>query len=195
MKEINTVTNTIIETAWQRYCDKITRADFWALFAKIAAEASLPNGRFPTYVAIAAAAGGVIVPPNPSPYMPYLNIPFQYGRKDAVGDCNGGSFRADGVTHRLPGHQPGLSEFSEVYVRQMGLDVRTGVVLSGAHSTGHVHTAFSGFGHNDNLATLELDPLTNAWDETPWVFDNLYFDSLAIEVNKYTTLLVPLYMK
>ena len=113
--------------------------------------------------------------------MPYLNIPYQYGRKDAVGDCNGGSLRANGA-HRLPGHQPGLSEFTEVYVNQMGLDVRTGVVLSGAHSTGHVHTAFSGFGFNDNLAALADDPLTNAWDETPWVFDNLYFDSLAIEV-------------
>ena len=64
----------------------------------------------------------------------------------------------------------------------MGLHLRDGIILSGAHTVGHVHTQFSGFGHNDNLATLETDPLTNAWDETPWTFDNFYYDSLAGEV-------------
>ena len=179
LKEVNVIARTIIEPLWQEYCDKISRADFWVLFGKIAAESALANGRFNTAI---IAEGGVVIG-NPSPLMPYLNIPFQYGRLDAVGPiCDAGSFRADGVTDRLPGHLPGLSEFTEVYVNQMGLDVRTGVVLSGAHSVGHVHTQFSGYGFNDNLAALEADPLTNAWDESPWIFDNVYYDSLAGEV-------------
>lgn len=177
LKEKNTIAMTIIEPLWQQYCHLISRADFWVLFGKIAAESALPNGRF-TYFVTNDLTGG-----NPSPYMPYLNLPFQYGRKDAVGDCNAGAYRADGVTHRLPGHQPGLSEFTEVYVKQMNLRLRDGVILSGAHSLGHVHTQFSGFGFNDDLAALETDPVTNAWDETPWTFDNAYYDSLAGEVS------------
>ena len=55
------------------------------------------------------------------------------------------------------------------------------VVLSGAHSVGHVHTQFSGFGYADPLAELEQAALTNAWDESPWIFDNLYFDSVVGE--------------
>ena len=180
LKEVNVISRTIIEPLWQEYCDKISRADFWVLFGKVAAESALANGRFNTAF---VALGGVVIG-NPNPFMPFLNIPFQYGRPDAVGNCNLGSNRADGVTPRLPGHQPGLSEFTEVYVKQMGLDVRTGVVLSGAHSVGHVHTQFSGFGFNDNFATLELNPLNNAWDESPWIFDNVYYDSLIGEVSK-----------
>ena len=181
LKEVNVISRTIIEPLWQQYCDKISRADFWVLFGKIAAESALANGRFNTAF---VALGGVVIG-NPNPFMPFLNIPFQYGRPDAAGpNCDAGSYRADGVTPRLPGHQPGLSEFTEVYVNQMGLDVRTGVVLSGAHSVGHVHTQFSGFGFNDNFATLEVNPLNNAWDESPWLFDNVYFDSLAGEVSK-----------
>lgn len=182
LKEKNTIAMTIIEPLWQNYCHLISRADFWVLFGKIAAESALPNGKFSTYTSLAVAPGGVVLVANPSIYMPYLNIPFQYGRLDAVGTCDGGAFRADGVTHRLPGHQPGLSEFTEVYVKQMGLSVRDGVILSGAHSVGHVHTQFSGFGFNDDLKALEADPETNAWDETPWTFDNVYYDSLAGEV-------------
>ena len=198
LKEKNTIAVVLIEPLWQQYCDKISRADFWVLFGKIAAESALPNGKFSMFMAAAevAAPGAIPAPANPSNYMPYLNIPFQYGRKDAVGNCNGGSLRADGRTHRLPGHQPGLSEFTEVYVKQMGLDVRTGVVLSGAHTVGHVHTQFSGFGFNDALPLLEAAPTTNAWDETPWSFDNIYFDSLAGEVTYelYTYLLYILYV-
>ena len=181
MKEKNTIAMTIIEPVWQNYCHLISRADFWVLFGKIAAESALPNGKFTTYVI--KALGPLVEQKNENSRMPYLNIPFQYGRKDAVGDCNGGELREDGVSHRLPAHQPGLSEFTEVYVKQMGLSVRDGVVLSGAHTVGHVHTQFSGFGFNDDLAVLENNPLTNAWDETPWTFDNVYYDSLAEEVS------------
>lgn len=49
--------NTFIEPLWQSVCDKISRADFWALFAKIMAEeAALPEK---------------------------MNIPFSYGRQDS----------------------------------------------------------------------------------------------------------------
>ena len=185
LKEKNTIAMTIIEPLWQNYCHLISRADFWVLFGKIAAESALPNGRFNTFTNQALLPPGAAAL-NPTARMPYLNIPFQYGRKDAVGTCDGGAFRADGVSHRLPGHQPGLSEFTEVYVKQMGLSVRDGVVLSGAHSVGHVHTQFSGFGFNDDLKALEAEPLTNAWDESPWTFDNEYYDSLALEVSKHS---------
>ena len=184
LKEANTVAMTIIEPLWQQYCHLISRADFWVMFGKIAAESALTNGKFSTFVALGLVppGGAPPIPPNPSPFMPWLNIPYQYGRKDAVGNCDKGAFRADNVTHRLPGHQPGLSEYTEVYVKQMGLSVRDGVVLNGAHSVGHVHTAFSGFGNNDDLQKLAADPLINSWDESPWTLDNMYFDSLAAEV-------------
>ena len=55
------------------------------------------------------------------------------------------------------------------------------MVLSGAHSVGHVHTQFSGFGHPDTLDQLEQVATTNAWDESPWIFDNLYFASVVGE--------------
>ena len=74
LKEVNVIARTIIEPLWQEYCDKISRADFWVLFAKIAAESALPNGRFNTAF---VALGGVVIG-NPTPLMPYLNIPFQY---------------------------------------------------------------------------------------------------------------------
>ena len=56
------------------------------------------------------------------------------------------------------------------------------VILNGAHSVGHVHTQFSGFGFPDTLNQLEQASTTNAWDESPWIFDNLYFHSLAEEL-------------
>ena len=70
------------------------------------------------------------------------------------------------------------------------------VILSGAHSVGHVHTQFSGFGFNDSLEQLEQAALTNAWDESPWVFDNMYYDSVAAEpwlniVNPDSTNVIP----
>ena len=117
LKEVNTIAMTIIEPLWQKYCDKISRADFWVLFAKIALESGLPGGRFDKYV------GGVLgLPPAVAlgeNLNPYLNLPFQYGRTDAVGNCDAGA-------GRLPEHQPGLSEFQRVYVQNMGLRVRDG---------------------------------------------------------------------
>ena len=57
---------TIMEPIWQRYCDKISRADFWTLFAKLVVE----------YTA------------KPS----VVTINYQYGRKDST-NCNAGSGR------------------------------------------------------------------------------------------------------
>ncbi len=54
--EATSLVQTVIEPIWQQWCDKISRADFWALFAKMAAEAADPTRQ--------------------------LKIAFQYGRKD-----------------------------------------------------------------------------------------------------------------
>ena len=61
--EEGTVPVTVIEPLWQEYCDKISRADFWALLGKLAAERADPTHT--------------------------LIIPFQYGRKDAA-SCDDG---------------------------------------------------------------------------------------------------------
>ena len=112
LREVNTIAMTIIEPLWQKYCDKISRADFWVLFAKIALESGLPGGRFDKFMGPAAFFPGE----NPNSY---LNLPFQHGRIDAVGNCDAGK-------DRLPGHQRGLGEFERVYVQNMGMTVRDG---------------------------------------------------------------------
>jgi hypothetical protein len=55
--EPTSLVNTFIEPLWQSVCDKISRADFWALFAKIMAEDAALPGK--------------------------MNIPFSYGRRDS----------------------------------------------------------------------------------------------------------------
>eukprot|EP01038_Epipyxis_sp_PR26KG_P012773 gene12773-17125_t len=170
LKEDVTITMTLIQGLYTKYCDKMSRADFWVLFGKIALESALPNGLF----AQESGLPNVLVVGQNSNTQ--LNLPFQWGRKDATGSCD-----LPAGVERLPGHQPGLSEFTKTFVTNMGLTLTDGVVLSGAHSVGHTHTQFSGFGHGDSLATLESNPLTNAWDESPFIFDNLYYDSLAGE--------------
>ena len=161
-----TITTTIIEDLWQKYCNLISRADFWVLFGKIALEAAIPTSIFSKEgpLPVQAIAGQTI---------PWLNLPYQFGRPDSA-TCEAGA-------GRLPAHQPGLTEFTRVFKNQMGMTLRDGVTLSGAHSVGHVHTQFSGFGHADSLKTLETFNTINSWDETPWMFDNIYYDSLAIE--------------
>eukprot|EP01038_Epipyxis_sp_PR26KG_P006816 gene6816-9332_t len=170
LKEDVTITMTLIQGLYTKYCDKMSRADFWVLFGKIALESALPNGLF----AQVSGLPNLLVAGQNSKTQ--LNLPFQWGRKDATGSCD-----LPAGVQRLPAHQPGLSEFIKTFVTNMGLTLTDGVVLSGAHSVGHVHTQFSGFGHGDSLATLESNPLTNAWDESPFIFDNLYYDSLAGE--------------
>ena len=48
------------------------------------------------------------------------------------------------------------------------------VTLIGAHTLGHVHTQYSGYG----LPRANTSILINAWDSTPTVFDNQYYKSL-----------------
>jgi hypothetical protein len=57
---------TLLEPIWQKYCDKISRADFWALTGKLAIEYSEPTK--------------------------FINIPYQYGRIDNR-DCSAGTGR------------------------------------------------------------------------------------------------------
>ena len=64
---------TQIEGLWQTYCDKISRADFWVLTAKLALAASTNN---------------------------FLNVPFQYGRVDAK-SCAEGTDRLPGGQYHL----------------------------------------------------------------------------------------------
>jgi hypothetical protein len=58
------IVNTVVESMWQDVCDKISRADFWVMLAKIVIEESEPTHS--------------------------ISIPFQYGRIDAV-SCDFGA--------------------------------------------------------------------------------------------------------
>ncbi len=121
------IVNTVIEPMWQKYCDKMSRADFWVLFAKLAMEKA--DGSHS------------------------LNLPFQYGRKDAK-ECAVSS-------SRLMDNQRGEDDFFRVYLQQMQLSVNDAVVLMGARSVGY-HTGGE-----------------YSWDESPSVLDNGYFQLLS----------------
>ena len=58
--------NTVIEPLWQTVCDKITRADFWVLYANLILQRAEPTG--------------------------FMFIPYQYGRPDNQ-QCEQGSGR------------------------------------------------------------------------------------------------------
>jgi FtsP/CotA-like multicopper oxidase with cupredoxin domain len=64
--EADSLVNTLLEELWQKNCDDISRADFWALMGKLAAERADPSRT--------------------------LNIPFHWGRKDNQ-RCDGGAGR------------------------------------------------------------------------------------------------------
>jgi catalase (peroxidase I) len=70
LMEPDSVVTSILEPMWQNHCDKISRADFWVLFAKLCLEASDPSRR--------------------------MLIPFYYGRKDNV-VCTAGEGRLPGA--------------------------------------------------------------------------------------------------
>jgi len=96
-----------------------------------------------------------------------ISIPYQYGRKDNL-VCTAGA-------GRLPSAQGGVATISQVFVTQMGLTLNDAVTLMGAHTLGHVHTQFSGYGFN---VTAASPAVVNAWDNTPTVFDNQYYQSM-----------------
>jgi catalase (peroxidase I) len=64
--EATSLVNTVIEPIWQQYCDSISRADFWVLWAKMSAEKADPTAT--------------------------LKIAYQYGRKDNS-ECGAGEGR------------------------------------------------------------------------------------------------------
>jgi len=66
LTEASSVVNTVMEPIWQKYCDKISRADFWALFAKLAVEKADPTHT--------------------------ISIAYQYGRVDNT-ECSAGTGR------------------------------------------------------------------------------------------------------
>ena len=66
---------TIIEPAWQSVCDKISRADFWALFGKLAIESADPTHT--------------------------ISINYQYGRKDQS-TCSVGCGRLPSAQGGMP---------------------------------------------------------------------------------------------
>lgn len=142
----STMVQTLFEPIFQNYCDKISRADFWALLGWLAVSIS-SDGRVP--------------------------VRYQYGRKD--------SLTCDVPSTRLPSAQQGRGGIQAVFVRQMGLTLADAVALIGAHTLGHVHPEFSGYG----VATTPVkvfgnnDLITNAWDTTPHLFDNTYYSSMA----------------
>jgi catalase (peroxidase I) len=148
MVEATTFVVSFLEPLWQRMCDKISRADFWPMMGKIAAEAADPTRT--------------------------LNMPMRFGRKDST-NCDAG-------INRLPDHQIGITEYQRVFADQMGLTVAEGIVLTGAHTVGHVHPEHSGFGIVATLAQLINAVHANGWDETSNIFDNQYFTSLIGEV-------------
>ena len=80
--------NTVMEPMWQANCDKISRADFWVLFAILAIQAAEPTNT--------------------------ISIPFQYGRQDKI-SCNGGKGRLPGaqgglgLIHKVFVNQMGLT--------------------------------------------------------------------------------------
>ncbi len=64
--EVTSLVNTVIEPVWQQFCDSISRADFWVLWAKMTAEKADRTGA--------------------------LKIAYQYGRKDSS-ECHVGEGR------------------------------------------------------------------------------------------------------
>jgi hypothetical protein len=58
---------TVLEPIWQEHCHEISRADFWVLFAQKVVQYADPTKT--------------------------IDMNYQYGRKDNVGGCNGGSGR------------------------------------------------------------------------------------------------------
>jgi len=58
------------------------------------------------------------------------------------------------------------------------------VTLIGAHSLGSVHPEFSGYGVGlDGVAGVN-ESLAGAWDPTPSVLDNQYYDALLQVIRK-----------
>jgi len=97
-----------------------------------------------------------------------LAVPYYYGRNDAAACYYG-------ATSRLPDATL-TSSIQTVFVQRMQLTLDQTVALLGGHTLGHVHPQFSGYGKTTGLGDIQ----TNAWDATPNVFDNQYYQSLLV---------------
>lgn len=153
MIEDTSLVMTTLESIWQNYCDRISRADFWVYIAGIS---------------INLASGYKV------------SIPFQYGRSDATECQNDG-------TGRLPSGQFFYNDTENFFLNQLNLNIEDGITLIGAHTVGHVHPNVSGHGQKcSNAANNDC----NAWDNTPNVFDNLFYVNLINAVRKLITLIL-----
>ena len=92
MIEADSIVSTVFEPMWQEVCDKISRADFWAMLGKIVFEYSQYSEVFG---------------------FPTVQTNYSYGRKDSK-DCSAGY-------GRLPNAQGADIEINRVFVTQMGL--------------------------------------------------------------------------
>lgn len=144
--EADSIVSTVFEPMWQNVCDKISRADFWAMLGKIVFEYSQYADQFGFET---------------------VETPFSFGRKDSK-ECGAGK-------GRLPSAQGADLEIIRVFVSQMGLNYSDAVTLIGAHTLGHVYQSNSGYGLSPDPT---LNFTSNAFDLTPDVFDNSYYQAL-----------------
>ena len=145
---------TVLEPIWQQFCDKISRADFWVLFAKLVIEMSEPTGK--------------------------ISIPFQYGRKDTT-DCSVGFGRtpdAEGGNQTLYDtfvEQMGLTMNDAATLFGAHTLGHVHVNISGYGFVGNgsaVGFREAGF---ETQTMSPTDIRVNAFDNTPSIFDNNYY--------------------
>lgn len=145
---------TVLEPIWQQFCDKISRADFWVLFAKLVIELAEPTGK--------------------------ISIPFQFGRKDTT-DCSAGFKRTPdaeggnqtlfdtfvtqmGLTMNDAATLFGAHTFGHVHVNISGYGFVGNETAVGFNSAGFKMQTMS-----------PTDIRVNAFDNTPTKFDNNYY--------------------
>jgi len=170
----STMVDSLFEPIYQKYCDSISRADFWALLG---------------WLSINLSSGGAIP------------ISFQYGRKDAV-TCNvpkdkvrlPNAQSGRGAINQVFIAQMGLTltdavtligahTLGHVHPEATGY----GVVATPTTTTATTAVRLAQLDQPSLSLPDTEDPLlqSNAWDSTPQIFDNEYFKGLIEAVNFY----------
>ena len=109
--ETTSIVMTLLEPLWQKYCDLISRGDFWALIGKLSVEKADPTGT--------------------------MNIPYYYGRVDKADCALPGD---DSLLFRPPNPLAGLNTafglgLVHSFVNRMGLTVDDlGIIIEYVHS-------------------------------------------------------------